>query len=195
MVHSKSIPFILGVSGLIDLEPSDLDSIEIKVRRELHSLASKCRDDLIVCSGLARGSDQLVSRIALEIGLPIMAIFPMKQSEYRNDFLDEQTSLAQFDMLMQKCCEIIELEFPLFTDPDIISPRDQAYRNQGLSLVEKSSSVLALWDGVPFKRGGCGTSLVVEACKGTRLEDSFKCSNSTKTLNVLAVRRAGACVK
>lgn len=188
---------MLGVSGHIMLNPEDLHAVKNAVKTELLNLLSTLGEwKLVICSGLARGSDQLVSKVALDLGLKIMAVLPMSAEAYRSDFLSDPNSLSLFDELIEKCEQVIELDFPKESDPDINLLRDQAYRNQGLFLVENCSGLLVLWDGASHTPGGCGTSLVVEACQGNFLFKSISFPrNSSPPLRVLPVRRADTSTK
>jgi hypothetical protein len=97
-------------------------------------------------TALAAGGDQLFSQVALSAGIAIEVVVPCVGYEMAFERADE---LAQFESLLARATNIIRLDFP--------EPSEDAYLAAGIYVVEKSSLVVALWNGnAPVGKGGTG---------------------------------------
>lgn len=157
---------IIGVSGHRDLVLEDLEAIRQKVNSVLADIETQSGNTRpVLVSALAEGADQLVATLAIERGWQVLAVLPMPLPDFLEDFSPGAVR-EQFLDLLHKCAGVEEMSWVNQLDADISTPRDQQYRNQGLEIVRRSQSVIALWDGKPSDSGGCGTAFVVEICKG-----------------------------
>lgn len=158
------LPIIIGVTGHRDLRDEDLEAIESELEKQFqHITARYPSTSFILLCGLAEGADRLAGRLALKIGLRLIAVLPMAKDLYEMDFKGE--SLTEFRELLTKCEHYFEL--PVMqgrTEKDISyrGPlRDDQYAQLGAYLVTHSQILLAIWDGVHKNLVG-GTSQVVQ---------------------------------
>lgn len=142
---------VVGVCGHRWIAAETLPALEQACALALASLPGTGR---VLLSGLAEGADQIVARIALDSGWPVVAVLPMPLAEYEKDFTDLAALLA-FRDLLARCSSRIELPLAGEIDDDIrasAQPRDgvvreQQYRNLGRYLVDNVQSMVLLWDG------------------------------------------------
>ena len=105
-------------------------------------------------SCLADGADRLVARRAsLILGARLVALLPMPQAEYRQDFSPK--SQAEFTTLLQQAAEVIELPG--------LAPRSAAYEAAGRYMLAHSDVLLVIWDGQPARGQGGTGQMVAEA--------------------------------
>jgi hypothetical protein len=146
----------IAITGHIDLRTEDLPKIEKKVRERLTLLTTgKKASQFKLLSGMAEGADQLVAKIATELGIAVVAVLP---------FTSEENTVSGVS-------EIIELP-TLYTDKNEIDT-EGGYENLGKYLVENADYLIALWDGVYNGKKG-GTSEVIRLAL-----------NSTRPLTIL----------
>jgi hypothetical protein len=112
---------------------------------------------LVMLNSLAEGGDQLCAEVALELGIPLIAVLPMPVPEYELDFQGE--ALQCFRYLMANAAEIRVAE-DMESAMDIT--RNYHYRQAGIYLATQSHVLLACWDGNAPLPGGCGTAEVVD---------------------------------
>ena len=156
---AESIPIPLAITGHRDLHPD----AEPPLRASLASLftdlsAAHPHSDLLLLTGLAEGADRLAAEVALDAGLDVVAVLPLPDALYRQDFPDSQPA---YDALKARCCAVFELPVPRGDDVSTHGPaRDACYRRLGDWLTRYSFVLIALWDGLPG-RGEGGTATVV----------------------------------
>jgi hypothetical protein len=150
------LPLIVGVTGHRDLRPEDVPALEGIVRRILENARdSHPHTSLLLLSPLAEGSDRLVARVALDVGVRLVVPLPLPQDLYEQDFADD-SSRAEFRQLLARAESSYVL--PLMagnTTQGIGQPGDQRnrqYAQVGALIAKLSQLFLALWDG----RSGAG---------------------------------------
>lgn len=153
----------VGVTGHRDLVSAEGPGIESRVRDFLQKLAQRYPDlTLQLLSPLAEGGDQLVARVALDLGVELVAVLPFDQLEYEKDF-PTTAKLEEFRGLFKQASRVIEL--PLVHgewDDGHFSQaeRDRQYAQLGVFVSNHCQILLALWDGKPPGAQG-GTADVV----------------------------------
>jgi len=157
------IRLCIGVTAHRDLVADQLEAIETAVEAMFRELGEAYPDlPLELLTPLAEGGDQLAARVALRMGLPILAVLPMEQSEYEKDF-EHPGRLAEFRGLLARAERIIQLPAapgngePPFTG----AARDIQYAQLGVFVSNHCQVLLALWDGKPGSKLG-GTGQVVD---------------------------------
>jgi len=96
------LPIVVGVTGHRDLRTQDLPALEGVVKRILRELlAAHPHTPVLVLSPLAEGSDRLVARVALEVGVRLIVPMPLPQDLYEQDFSSDE-SRAEFRQLLSR---------------------------------------------------------------------------------------------
>ena len=96
-------------------------------------------------------ADQLFARLVLELGGALHVVQPTKGSQYRDGFEDPEAQ-AGYDELYARARHVEALEHTESTE--------EAHMDAGKVVVDRSSVLLAVWDGQP-SRGLGGTADVV----------------------------------
>jgi len=141
----------IGITGHRDLVPAEIPVLESAVKSFFLGLQQRYPDlPLKLLSPLAAGGDQLAARVAVEAGIPLVAVLPMKQSEYERDFTPDE--LAGFRALMAAADQVVELSpganhESIPPDAPITQERDRRYAEAGLFVSNHCQVLLALWDG------------------------------------------------
>jgi hypothetical protein len=99
---------------------------------------------LVAVSLLGPGADQLFSRITLELGGALYAVIPCRR--YREQFQD-QAAQAEFDRLYRQASYFETLE-------QYLDSTSEAHMAAGRVVVERSTVLVAVWDGKPGGHGG-----------------------------------------
>jgi hypothetical protein len=154
---------VVGVTGHRDLRDEQLPGLRAQVRDFFLGLR---RDypalPLTLLSPLAAGADQLVTAVARELGVRVVAVLPVPATMYYDDFEDPQAR-ATFDQQLAEA-EVMELPLRPATDADAIAQaghaRDLQYAQAGIFASSHCHILLALWDGEPSGLLG-GTAQVV----------------------------------
>ena len=157
-MQTDRIPLTVGVTGSRVLRPEDGPALAAAVKRELEQLHKRYPSSpLVMLSSLAEGADQLCAGIALETGIPLVAVLPLEKTEYEKDFCGEA-----LDAFRSLCARADRCFTAPATEPVPASPeRDFFYRQAGIYVASHCHVLLALWDGAPGKAGGCGTAETV----------------------------------
>jgi hypothetical protein len=162
MPQPYSVPLIIGITGHRDLRPHDVPALETEVAGIVRSLRDRCPNTpLVIYSALAEGADQLAARVALAEGAQLVAVLPMPQPMYEQDFQDAG-SLDAFRSLLAQAVRV-EVARP---DAEVAamaggpSGRDLLYVHVGAWIVQHSQVLIALWDGTTNGKPG-GTAEVV----------------------------------
>lgn len=149
-----ALPLVVAVTGHRDLPEHERDGVTKQAEKFLSDLMRDFAERRIeVMSPLAEGADRIVARVALDLGLELIAPLPMEQSEYRKDF-QTAASRAEFDELCLQASQVLVL-------PAESTDRDQLYAQLGVFLSAHCHILLAIWDGKLGKRLG-GTAQVVK---------------------------------
>lgn len=141
----------VGVTGHRDLVAAEVPGLEARVRAVLLQLSERFPAlHLEVLSSLAEGGDQLVARMALELGIPLIAVLPMPREQYEMDF-PAGAAVGEFRRLLAASERVIEL--PRDGSPELARDgsgtpaRDRLYAEAGVFIVNHCQILLALWDG------------------------------------------------
>ena len=90
MSKQSTIPIVIGVTGHRALRPEDRGALYDAVTAELRKLQALCPNSpFVMLNSLAEGADQLCARVALELGIPLVAVLPMAREAYETDFTGE----------------------------------------------------------------------------------------------------------
>ena len=192
---NSKIALIVGVSGHRDLIDDDTPEIRMRIASELEKIEALAKGvRLILLSGLAKGSDQLVAEEAFKRKWEVFAVFPMPLTDFLEDF-EAGSQREAFIKLKNQCSAVIEIPWATTLDRDITNPRNQQYRNQSIFVVRQAQVVIALWDGIAVPPlGACGTAYVATLCrKGPPpIEGEVLAAPETTSLIHLPVRRSSA---
>jgi hypothetical protein len=148
----------IGVTGHRDLVEQEWPALEHRVRALFDGLQADFPDlDLELLTALAEGADRLVAKVAIELGIPVIAVMPMDQAVYEKDF-ETRESLEDFRFLLARTEKTIQLpDAPWSPEFD----RDSQYAQLGVFISNHCEVLLALWDGKPSAALG-GTAHVVQ---------------------------------
>ncbi|HQZ30793.1 MAG TPA: hypothetical protein PLG89_02890 [Arenimonas sp.] len=154
---------VVGVTGHRDLRDDELPALRGQVRDFFLGLR---RDypglPLTLLSPLAAGADQLVTEVARELQVRVVAVLPVPATMYYADF-EEPGAKALFDQQLADA-DVMELPLRPATDADAIAQaghaRDLQYAQAGIFASSHCHILLALWDGEPSGLLG-GTAQVV----------------------------------
>ena len=162
----RLIPFVIGVTGHRDLRATDTPALEATVRDSLLRLQSHMPNTpLVVLSALAPGADQLVARVATELGLEIAAVRAMPVEACFEDMpKGSQTAFVE-----GYNTAYIQIDLPCA--PTLAELKGSADLRRGQYevlarfLASHCQTLIALWDGEDSDRLG-GTARVVRYAGG-----------------------------
>jgi len=160
------LPLVIGVTGHRDLRADDIAALESQVRKALEGLKTTYPSTpLLLLSPLAEGADRLVARVALTLGIRLIAPLPLRRTLYEEDFGPEGSfSRAEFAELLERAGDWFELPVVAGTsEDDIRKPgpaRDRQYAQVGGYVARHSQILVALWDGISRSLTG-GTSQII----------------------------------
>ena len=133
------IPFLVGISGHRALLPAAVPALRAALRRELTAVHGTGAP-VTVLSALADGADRLAAEVAWELGLAVVAVLPMPQDDYRQDF--DAASDAWFLAALPRCQRVVAL--PWVAER---RERNEQYVALAAYLMAHSQVLVALWDG------------------------------------------------
>ena len=107
--------------------------------------------NLVGVTMLGPGADQLFARVVLELGGILHVVQPTTGMQYRDGFEDE-AAWRGYDELYGQASHVEALEHTASTE--------QAHMDGGKAVVDRSSVLVAIWDGEP-SRGLGGTADIV----------------------------------
>ena len=193
----ERLPLVLSVTGHRDPVEAQVDSLRASIEsllRELDALAP--HTPIVVLSPLAEGADRIFAQACLDFrgrrrawsvqddprgGLSLVAVLPMEQSEYEQDFVTPE-SLQQFRALLEQSEFHVPIPMPDGGSVDQLAAeregdpewkqrplRDAQYARLGHFIAMQSNLVVAMWDGVDPRLEG-GTAAIVGFCARGRLE-------------------------
>ena len=147
MDHKLVEPFNISVTGHRAI-PDD-QRLGDAVRQVLLNLVTEHAAGIRLYSPLAEGADQLVARIVPEFDTINLTVpLPMAVERYLADFSEEAGRRGFYDLL------------PVSTDVFRLPEPDEgqtAYLALGAFLVDKSDTVIAIWNGqFNHRKGGTG---------------------------------------
>lgn len=102
-------------------------------------------------SSLAEGADQLVARVAVDLGLTLDVVLPV--AGYRESL--EEAFRPEFDALVDAAATVTTLDHE--------EPAAAAYLAAGLEVLDRSDVLIAVWDGSPARGIGGTAEIVGEA--------------------------------
>jgi hypothetical protein len=146
----RALPMVVAVTGHRDLVAGELDGIKRQVEDFLAMLLRQFPERQIqMMSPLAEGADRIAAKVALAMGLELIAPLPMERSDYCRDF-EEATSRAEFEELSLQASQVLVL-------PAISTDRNRQYAQLGVFLSAHCHILLAIWDGkLETSLGGTG---------------------------------------
>jgi hypothetical protein len=135
------------MTGHAGLPPPTAELVTTALRDTLraHTL------NLVGVTMLGPGADQLFARVVLELGGTLHVVQPTTGMQYRDGFEDEAARRG-YDELYGQASHVQVLEHTESTE--------QAHMDAGRAVVDRSSVLVAVWDGQP-SRGLGGTADVV----------------------------------
>lgn len=139
-------PFAIGVSGHQDLGDAATQMFVAEQIRAVLSFYHQQEPHLVVYSALARGADQLVVRIALELGIAVEIIIPCQDYE---QIYDTPEAREDYRQLLESARHTHHLAFQACSD--------EAFLLAGQWIVEQSHLMMVVWNGLPpLGKGGTG---------------------------------------
>jgi hypothetical protein len=167
------VPLVIGVTGHRDLRAQDVPRLE----REVGEIITRLQRDyigpshdtpMILISALAEGADSVVARVALALGVRLIAPLPLPIAEYRRDFESGlgPRAAVEFDELLSQSSATLVLPFTAGNSLEVVrsdlNKRAEQYRAVGLFIVQHCDVLIALWDGNENDKAAGGTSEVVQ---------------------------------
>lgn len=156
-------PLIIGVTSHRNLVASEIDGLRARVRSLLVSFREQFPDlPLVVLSALAEGGDRLVAEQALDVGAQLVAVLPLPDADYLQDFSSEQ-SCEQYSRLKQRASLIRMPRSKRSDTGDDGTPgewRKAQYAAAGMFIASHCHVLLAIWDGRESDLTG-GTAQIV----------------------------------
>src|SRR6266567_4389972 len=134
--------FRIGFSGHQQLsDEATVQFVSQHLRDLLATYRQMARDkgqEIVACSALALGADQLFVKTALELGIPVEVVIPC--AKYAEIFSTPET-LDEYHRLLNSCQDVHSLPFDDCTD--------DAYLAAGHWLVDHCDVVILVWNGYP----------------------------------------------
>lgn len=142
----------IGVTGHRKLEAQSamIESVREVVDRIAHSAGEGVK--LTAISPLAEGADRIVAKEVLRReGGSLKVVLPLKEDDYIEDFLTEESKMEFRDLLS-------DAEESITLPPK--DKRHKAYEAVGHYVVDNCDVLVALWDGEEqHKRGGTASAV------------------------------------
>lgn len=120
----------IGITGHQERDGIEWSWVKKIISIELSKISNRKR----AITSLAVGSDQVFAQVALELGIPILAVIPL--ATYEQQF--KGSDIEHYRQLLRKC-EVMQLNSPGTTE--------QAFFEAGRKIVEMSDLMFAVWDG------------------------------------------------
>ena len=171
-------PIVIGITGHRELREQDIPRLRQTVKEQLQAVVLKCPNSPVkLLTSLAEGADQLCAEIALELNIGLIVALPMEIAEYKLDF--HSGALLNFEKLIAQAESVYVA--PKTEKEGQATTRDYYYRQADIYIATHSHCLIALWDGLEAKSGGCGTAETVdialnysfESERCVRHQDSF----------------------
>lgn len=161
----------VGVTGhrKARLEPDQIDRINAQVQLVLDTASTALRaahKDYVqeyadapplyyFVSALADGADTLAAKQALNSGWRLLAPLPFSIESYGDDFSEQDRQ--EFEHLLSEADAVAELDGVR----DGQAHEDRAYLQAGITTINQSDFIIAIWDGEEA-RGIAGTAMIKE---------------------------------
>ena len=142
-----STAYRVGMTGHVGLPPPTAELVTAALRDTLRPYTL----NLVGVTMLGPGADQLFARVVLSLGGILHVVQPTTGMQYRDSFEDEAAQ-AGYDELYGQASHVQVLEHTESTE--------EAHMDGGRAVVDRSSVLVAVWDGQPA-RGLGGTADVV----------------------------------
>jgi len=151
---SLSVPFFIGLIGHRDIDSSEKPRILAELDSHLERIISLIpHTKIVVLTALASGADSLIFESRLRERVEICAVLPMSVKEYSRDFQGQ--ALRDFKLYLSQCKQVIEVPKRHLKRDLAGEIRNQAYRNCGSWISDRSNILIAIWNGKKnFKTGG-----------------------------------------
>lgn len=134
--------FIIGITGHRELPENKQKIIEQTVKEFFAKMRREHGEEITVLSSLAEGADILCAKLALNMGLRLVAPLPMSISEYRRDFSGK--AAAELDSLLFAASEVLTV--PHQEVPPANPTNGFYYRQAGIYVASNCNILLALWN-------------------------------------------------
>lgn len=131
----------VGITGHQKRNGADWSWVETTLRDELQKLPDVTR----ALSSLAVGSDRIFARVAMSLGIPVLAVIPMEG--YERFFTGD--SRAEYGQLFGRC----QVKNLMWTGEN-----EAGFFAAGKFVADNSDSLFAVWDGEKSK--GLGARLM-----------------------------------
>jgi hypothetical protein len=138
---------MVGMTGHAGLPPPTAELVTAALRDTLRAYVP----NLVGVTMLGPGADQLFARVVLSLGGSLHVVQPTTGTQYRDGFEDAAARLG-YDELYGQASHVQVLEHTESTE--------HAHMEAGQAVVDRSSVLVAVWDGQP-SRGLGGTADVV----------------------------------
>ena len=153
---------IIGVTGRRQLPEENMPAIQAAVKDYFADVTARREGIAVVLTSLARGTDTLCAKQALEAGMSLKVALPMKAGQYRKDF--RKAEKAEFDCLLSLADEVCVVK-PTEPLPEVPS-RGFFYRQAAIYVVDRCDELVAIWDGVANETAdGAGTWPTIELAR------------------------------
>jgi hypothetical protein len=173
-----SKPRLALTLGVVGHRPNRLpeaarDSVTAAIGRALDAMAAAARDTgarhgrvfaaddstspITVLTGLAEGADRMAALQALARGQSQSAVLAFAADEFEKDF-EAEASRREFRDLVSKTAECLEL-------PGRREAEDRSYEAAGVTILDNSDLLLAVWDGGASAGRGGTTELIERAVR------------------------------
>ena len=176
------IPIVVGVTGLRRIREKDIDLIREKVSDELKKIRDACPNSrMILLDSIAAGGDSLCAQEAVKLGYTLWVPLPFEEAEYLDDFTPAEKE--QYHLLRNNAEKVFETG-----SLEKLPSRDRGYYAAGEYIVTHCHVLLALWDGRPGVKGGCGTAEMIDLVHRGPDDDAITSTPYVSIVHISAVR-------
>jgi len=160
IMKETKIPFIISITGHIDIDKISLDFVEKELNILFTELKNKLSNTPIyLMSALAEGSDRIVAKIALDNNIQLLCPLPFEKDEYKKDFISVK-SKNEFEELISKSVNSYFVGYHKLNTKEHTEDRSLQYQTVGKHLSDNCNLLIALWDEKMLDKEG-GTSWVI----------------------------------
>jgi hypothetical protein len=138
---------MVGMTGHQGLPPATTELVTVALRETL----ARYQPSLVGVTMLGPGADQLFARVVLEQGGALYVVQPTQGMQYRDSFEDPEARHGYTEL---------HAHATYFEALEHTASTEQAHMDAGRVVVDRSSVLVAVWDGQPA-RGLGGTADVV----------------------------------
>ncbi len=160
----RPLPIVLGVTGHCHFDAASADRLENAAKhifQQFHETFP--HSPLLLLSSLAEGADQLITRVALQHGVELVAPLPLDASAYAERFTTTEAGQLLEELLSNARSSFV-VPAP-DADAATADQRDELrFRAAGEFIASHCQVMIALWDGQPADRAG-STAAIVNVCR------------------------------